>query len=372
MRDRLFEHFHGHVFDPKDVDIATALPPDIVLEKLKGVKAKSLRIKTLEIGKSFGVVVAVFPSGNEYEIATFRNEWYDPEAGDGRRPDKVEFSTAQEDAQRRDLTINGLFYDIRDEEVIDYVEGIHDIEHIIVRPVGDPVQRYREDRLRVLRTVRFTCRYKEFNDIREALDDSTLAAIEQWKELPGVSGERVIVEFQSGLKQALCPEQYLISLDILDLFPAMFPGLQVDHVLVQETDSRNTNVVLAKIFPQEALDPKSFARRLIGLKYDAETAHKVRFLASLFAFRPEEVYLCLKLRDRFNTPMIDDVRELCDCTCLDRQEMERLMSFTPTVTAANFPDLEEGPLLGEAIRAGITREYAECPYPLSESCKSKE
>ena len=356
VRDKLFEHFHGHSFNPKDIDIATSAHPDTVLEKLNSTKAKSLKIQTLEIGKSFGVVAAVFPSGNVYEIATFRNEWYCPETGDGRRPDKVEFSTAKEDAQRRDLTINGLFYDIQAGEVIDYVGGISDIERKIVRPVGDPAQRYQEDRLRVLRTIRFLCRYQEVDDVRASLDIRTLIAIEKWMNLPGVSGERIVAEFQSGLKQAIHPQQYLTSLMLLDLLPAMFPGLEYCPDMVMETDSRNTNIVLTKIFPD--VSPKNLAKKLIELKYDGSTSHKVKFLSSLFAFDPQDVYSYLKSRDRFCEPMIEDVRELCDCTGLDREEMERLMSFVPTVNAASFPDLEEGPLLGQAIREGITKEYA--------------
>ena len=372
VRDRLFNHFHGMTFRPKDVDLATSLNPDEVLSRLRSAKARSLKIKTLEIGKSFGVVAAVFPSGETYEIATFRSEWYDPEDGDGRRPDHVEFSTPEIDAQRRDLTINALFYNIENKEVVDYVGGIQDVEDIVIRPVGDPSLRYQEDRLRILRTVRFSCRYKDVPNILDALDKETLAAIDKWKGLPGVSPERIAVEFQSGIKQAIHVEQYLHSLHCLDLFPAMFPDMEVDPSMVLEADSRNANVVMAKIFPEGGINPKGMHKKLISLKYDGEAAHRVQFLCSLFAFHPENVYSFLKSRDRFEFSMLEDVRELCRCTGLDSAEMEKFMLFQPTVTAADFPDLEEGPLLGQAIREGIRKEYAECRSHSLGFCDSKD
>jgi len=103
------------------------------------------------VGAHFGVIV-VLENGFQFEVATFRS---DDAYVDGRRPVAVHFSSPEEDAQRRDFTINGMFYDPVAEQVIDFVGGRTDLEAKLVRAIGDPEQRFQEDRLRMLRTVRF-------------------------------------------------------------------------------------------------------------------------------------------------------------------------------------------------------------------------
>ena len=131
---------------PQDYDVATNARPETVRE-LFG------RRRTLAVGASFGVIVVVGSkeSGN-VEVATFRTEG--PYV-DGRRPEHVVFSTVQEDAQRRDFTINGMFYDPIAEKVYDYVGGEQDLAAGIVRAIGNPADRLSEDKLRLLRAVRF-------------------------------------------------------------------------------------------------------------------------------------------------------------------------------------------------------------------------
>ncbi len=136
VRDRLL----GHA--PKDYDIATSAVPGQVLELFPGSN---------EVGAHFGVVIAKC-GGHHVEIATFRT---DGSYRDGRRPENVTYSTPQEDARRRDFTINGLFEDPDSGEVIDYVGGLADIKAGIVRAIGDPLARFAEDGLRLLRAVRF-------------------------------------------------------------------------------------------------------------------------------------------------------------------------------------------------------------------------
>ncbi|MCB1230932.1 MAG: CCA tRNA nucleotidyltransferase [Verrucomicrobiae bacterium] len=136
VRDTL----RGH--EPKDYDIATDATPEEVL-----------RIFPMgnTIGAHFGVVL-VKQGEFSFEIATFRAEG---EYRDGRRPESVTFTTPEEDAKRRDFTINGMFYDPVDDRVIDYVGGQADLEAGVIRAIGDPVERFREDYLRMLRAVRF-------------------------------------------------------------------------------------------------------------------------------------------------------------------------------------------------------------------------
>jgi tRNA nucleotidyltransferase/poly(A) polymerase len=124
----------------------------------------------------------------QVEVATFRT---DGSYSDGRRPDWVEYATAQEDAQRRDFTINGLFYDPIAQQVIDYVGGQVDLANHVLRAIGDPYARIREDKLRMLRAIRFASRY------RFALDPATGRAIEESSEgIKLVSGERIGMELE--------------------------------------------------------------------------------------------------------------------------------------------------------------------------------
>jgi len=139
VRDFLLE------VEPNDIDIATSATPDQV---------EALFPKTVAVGKSFGVI-RVQHSDYEFEVATFRTDSKD---SDGRRPDSVEFSSIQEDAKRRDFTVNAIFFDPFGDKYLDYVGGQKDIKNRIIRFVGDANERIREDKLRMLRFVRFVSR----------------------------------------------------------------------------------------------------------------------------------------------------------------------------------------------------------------------
>ncbi len=129
-------------FEPKDYDIATDATPEEVLKIFPQGNT---------VGAHFGVVL-VKQDEFSFEIATFRAEG---EYRDGRRPESVTFTTPEEDAKRRDFTINGMFYDPAEDRVVDHVGGQADLEAGIIRAIGDPVERFREDYLRMLRAVRF-------------------------------------------------------------------------------------------------------------------------------------------------------------------------------------------------------------------------
>src|SRR6516164_51919 len=127
---------------PKDYDIATDARPEDV---------QALFQRTYAVGAHFGVIV-VLEDDFQFEVATFRA---DEAYADGRHPVSVRFSSPEEDAKRRDFTINGMFYDPLAEKVIDFVGGKADLEARLVRAIGDPAARFEEDRLRMLRAVRF-------------------------------------------------------------------------------------------------------------------------------------------------------------------------------------------------------------------------
>jgi poly(A) polymerase len=129
---------------PQDIDIATSALPDDVLRIFP---------RSTPIGARFGVV-QVRLYGHAYDVATFRSEG--PYL-DGRHPSTVSFSGPKADAQRRDFTVNGLFYDPIADRVIDYVHGAADLRRRVLRTIGKPHERFREDKLRMLRAIRFSC-----------------------------------------------------------------------------------------------------------------------------------------------------------------------------------------------------------------------
>ena len=137
---------------PKDFDLATDALPDEVLEIL------GKKYRTNLQGRAFGVVVVFtdeVPEG--MEIATFRSDIYDGKLGKSRNPD-VKFTTIDQDVLRRDLRINGLFYDLDKKEIVDLVGGIDDIKNGVIGMIGDPDLRIKEDPLRILRAIRMACR----------------------------------------------------------------------------------------------------------------------------------------------------------------------------------------------------------------------
>ncbi len=136
VRDRL------RGVEPHDYDIATDAKP---------AEVQRLFPRTVAVGAQFGVV-CVIEAGTEFQVASFRADGL---YIDGRHPESVVFSSPEVDAQRRDFTINGLFFDPIRDELIDYVGGRRDLEARVLRAIGNPADRFREDRLRMLRAVRF-------------------------------------------------------------------------------------------------------------------------------------------------------------------------------------------------------------------------
>ena len=167
-------------YKPKDYDVATSALPDEV-QRLFGKK------RTLSVGVSFGVITVLGPkSAGQIEVATFRR---DRGYSDGRRPDSVEYTDAREDAMRRDFTINGMFFDPINQQVIDFVGGQEDLEARRIRAIGNPHERIKEDKLRMLRGIRFAATF-DFE-----LERETMAAIKKHApEITVVSGERIGAE----------------------------------------------------------------------------------------------------------------------------------------------------------------------------------
>jgi len=188
---------------PKDYDVATDARPEDV---------RRLFPRTVAFGMSFGVVEVLGPrtgsrdktGGPTVQVATFRS---DVSYSDGRHPDAVVFSSAREDALRRDFTINGMFFDPLENRLVDYVGGQEDLRARLLRAIGDPTQRFAEDRLRMLRGVRIATRF----DL--TIEPATAAAIQRMAAQisAGVSAERIAEE----LRQLLVSPQRQRGVNLL-------------------------------------------------------------------------------------------------------------------------------------------------------------
>ena len=180
--------------DPHDYDIATSAKP---------VEVQKLFPHTQAVGAHFGVIL-VMEHGRAFEVATFRS---DHEYIDGRRPEMVTFSTPEEDAARRDFTINGMFHDPVADKFIDFVGGQEDLKSKTLRAIGDPVARFREDKLRLLRAIRFAARFGY------EVDPATWNAIKAHAaDIHAVSAERIREE----LVKILAHPNRLRGFDLLD------------------------------------------------------------------------------------------------------------------------------------------------------------
>lgn len=195
-----------------DIDIATDAPPELLLD---------LFPRTILVGISFGVVVVVL-DGHQYEVTSFRR---DISYSNGRKPDEIARGTPEEDAERRDFTINGMFFDPITEQIFDFVGGLADLKLGIVRSIGNAYDRFVEDRLRMVRAVRFATRFGFI------IEEQTRHAIvaNAYSLFPAVAIERI---WQELTKMAVGPqfEGAIIDLHQLGLLQEIFPELASVHL----------------------------------------------------------------------------------------------------------------------------------------------
>ena len=208
--------------EPKDYDVATDATPEQVMEIFP---------ETYAVGAQFGVVLVPAPERNAasnlssegsskspaVEVATFRS---DIGYSDGRHPDEVRFSRdPREDVARRDFTINGMLLDPVSGEVLDFVGGRKDLEAGIIRTIGDPEQRFNEDKLRMLRTVRFAARFEY------TIEPATFSAMQKSADqIQVVSRERVRDELTRMLTEGHARRAFLL-LDESGLLKPVLPEI---------------------------------------------------------------------------------------------------------------------------------------------------
>ena len=288
MRDMVMK------IEPSDYDIATSAPPAEIMKIFP---------KTSPIGVQFGVVLVIY-RGHPFEVATFRS---DAAYIDGRRPSGVVFTDAQTDVLRRDFTINGLLYDPVEMRVIDYVSGQEDIRDRIVRAIGNPQKRFEEDKLRLLRAIRFGAR------LGYSIEPETWAAVcRMAPEIRRVSAERIREELGRILTEGQAAAGFRM-LHESGLLKTIFPAVQwtdyLERCLARIPAKAPIDFAFAVLLHEVSLDAVQSITQ--DLKMSAADADHVLFLVkSLPAFWKVRALSVSELKRFLRMPRFEDVMEL--------------------------------------------------------------
>ncbi len=316
---------------PKDWDLVTNANPDSVITMLKDrIFVKNI----LETGKAFGIV-NVITTDEEYEIATMRKD-----IGTGRRPDSVEFTNIEQDIMRRDVTINALFYDIDKSEIVDLVGGVDDLKKGIVKTVGSPQERFGEDRLRILRAIRFAARFGS------NLDPEADAALRKDANLEGISGERIRDEFLKGIISAKSITQFIGMIEKYNLFDWIFRGLNINKNFISDKDPI---LVIASLLKDN--DPKLLGKKLNDLKYTVDEIKNINFLVNLSNLTPETAVIFKRMQKLTNLAD-DQIKKFGIQQGLNPKLLDAFIKFRLTVNGEDLMkqlNLKPGKELGDAI-----------------------
>ncbi|MBA7612982.1 CCA-adding enzyme [subsurface metagenome] len=328
----------------KDYDVATDARPKDVIKMFK---------HTLKVGAKFGVVIVLI-EGRQVEVATFRTE---TGYADGRHPSAVEFTGAAEDAGRRDFTINGMFYDPLQKEVIDYVDGRSDLKAKIVRTIGRPAERFAEDYLRMLRAVRF-CTQLGF-----AIEPSTwLAICSNAKNITRISGERTSIELEGILAGAnrSAGASMLIKSGLAEAVFPCFVGEQVKFaVSVLSQLRRKVDFALALACLFAGCETEFAIEKCRVLKLSRSQNKHIKFLLSNRGTLLNERMSLAELKKILAEPYFWDLYELERAIQKAKQSLDRkggvaLSKLRKRIKALGDVELRPKPLLNghDLIRLG--------------------
>lgn len=316
---------------PKDFDLVTDALPDEVENMLN-----ESGIKTIPTGKSFGIINAII-NNEEYEIATFRSEG---EYSDSRRPDSVDFTTIDKDVSRRDLTINALYYDIENKEIIDFVGGVEDIKKGVVKTVGSAEDRFGEDKLRKLRAIRFAARFGS------NLDKDTDEALLKDSNLDGISGERIRDEFIKGIKSAKNVIDFLEMVKKYGFFKYIFPKLDINEKFIKDDDYIIQLALLLKDNPADLV-----SKVLNTSKYTNDEVKAIKFLMEFKNLSPETA---MKLKKLQRTTNLDDktIRSYAKYVGMSQKLVDAFFKYNLSVNADDVmkeKGIKGGKELGDII-----------------------
>jgi tRNA nucleotidyltransferase/poly(A) polymerase len=310
---------------PKDWDLATDATPEQMLEFLSDMHI-------IPVGEAFGVI-RILIGEHEFEIATFRED-----IGEGRRPDSVRFSDIETDVLRRDFTINALFFDLETAQIVDLVGGIEDLQKGILRTVGSPTDRFREDPLRKLRAVRFATRFDS------KIDEETEFAIQLDPSLKGVSPERIRDEFLKALRSTDQQESVIKRIAQLGLKTEIFKDMTLCHT-ESRTDTDPIAFIAAILRSNRLEDIERFLRRLT---FTTIEIRDIKFLIQMF----RDEFLLHPFRMK-RTQKTDEglILQFAQITHMDLTSVSKFLDFELTVTGEQLmtEGFKPGPEMGQEI-----------------------
>jgi poly(A) polymerase len=314
VRDRLLG------IPPKDYDVATSAPPEEV-RRIFGYG------ETVPVGAQFGVILVV-RGPHRFEVATFRS---DDAYVDGRRPSAIRFADPRADAERRDFTINGLFEDPATGALIDFVGGREDLARRTIRAIGDPRARFREDKLRLLRAVRFAAQL-DF-EIEPATFD---AVCELAPAIRVVAAERVLVE----LTKTIVPRGRVRGLELLhrsgllrEVLPevAALDGVPQPPEFHPEGDCWSHELLVMSHLPDPCPEELAWGALLhdIGKPPTMTVAERIRFdgHAAVGADMADAVMRRLKASARLREAVVELVRDHLRFADVPRMKESTLKKF---------------------------------------------
>ncbi len=321
--------------EPKDWDLVTNALPEESKEILKGFKLSD------EQGKNFGVLRLYTKDEPEgYEIASYRKDISSGRdtKGDDQKVEMGKHITIFDDCMRRDLTMNALFYDIKNKQIVDIVGGVDDIKNGVVRAVGNAMERFIEDRLRICRIFRFAAR------TGGKIDGNTAKAIRTDNRLKGigpkddVSQERIWEEFKKAWKQAIDFNDYLNFFTEFDMWEQVFPGSKINTDLIK---SKDFVVVMANLFKNESTN--GLQERLVeeykipNSPESGKVATQMIFLINLLGLTIDDVPEMYKKKVQCS---IKDttILEWLDVNSINDPVKIKFVEFKPSVSSKELMD----------------------------------
>ena len=336
-----------------EIDIATSASPQEI---------EQLFPKTIPVGKQFGVIVVVQDT-NHYEVTTFRKE---ADYVDGRHPTRVSFTDARHDVERRDFTVNALFYNPFTEEVIDYLKGREDLERKLIRTVGPPQSRFQEDKLRLLRALRFACQLdfeieqQTYQQVKEHASQLTQVSWERIRDevlkiLTGPDPSRGLkLMSDSGILEVILPE--IAAMQGVQQPPQFHPegDVFVHTCLMFELSQERSETLALEILLHDVGKPPTFIIKE-RIRFDGH--------ADLGAKMAEEICRRLRISNQQIEEVVDVVKDHLRFIHVQEMRESTLKRF---LRKPNFSDHLELHRLDSLASHGNLSSYHFCQEKLEE------
>ena len=336
-----------------EIDIATSASPQEI---------EQLFPKTIPVGKQFGVIVVVQDTNN-FEVTTFRKE---ADYVDGRHPTQVSFTDARHDVERRDFTVNALFFNPFTEEVIDYIKGREDLERKLIRTVGPPRSRFQEDKLRLLRALRFACQLdfeieqETYQQLKEHASQLTQVSWERIRDevlkiLTGPDPSRGLkLMSDSGILEVILPE--IAAMHGVQQPPEFHPegDVFVHTCLMFELSQERSETLALEILLHDVGKPPTFIIKE-RIRFDGH--------ADLGAKMAEEICRRLRISNQQTEEVVDVVKDHLRFIHVQEMRESTLKRF---LRKTNFSDHLELHRLDSLASHGKLSSYHFCQEKLEE------